>query len=324
MTTARRHHYIPQCYLKAFAVPRKKAFQTTVFDARSRKTFPANIKNVAVELDFNRIEVDGHEPDAFEKGLAQFEGELAPALERTIAASSLKDVQDRAIILNFMCLLALRNPRFRETFRGFYERLAKMTMEIALATPERWDRQMHKMREAGYIGNTNVTYQDLKRFVEEDEYTVHLPSTGHIKYELGAFDSLLETFFARRWVVLHAPAETGWLITCDHPVRLAWSEPESRRFPPGHGLRGTEVLFPLSPKLALAGAFEFEEGQELTLSAYSVASVNSAIVANAEWQVYARDAHFSFLGGLDGTPRKASRLLDDSLFKRPYGDDEED
>jgi hypothetical protein len=109
--TARRHHYIPQCYLKAFAVPRKKGkYQTTVFDARVRKTYPTNIENVAIERDFNRIEVEGHAPDTVEKVMAGFEAELAPALQRVIGIGNMRDQNDRAIILNFMCMLAIRTP----------------------------------------------------------------------------------------------------------------------------------------------------------------------------------------------------------------------
>src|SRR3712207_487742 len=97
--TARRHHYVPQCYLKAFAVKRGKAMQTRVFDAVQRKQYLTNIINVAVELDFNRIEVEGQEPDVLEKAMGQFESELEPALTRVFERSSLSDPNDRSIIL---------------------------------------------------------------------------------------------------------------------------------------------------------------------------------------------------------------------------------
>jgi hypothetical protein len=54
--TARRHHFVPQCYLKGFTVERKKRRQITVFDAKNRKVFTTAIDNVALERDFNRVE----------------------------------------------------------------------------------------------------------------------------------------------------------------------------------------------------------------------------------------------------------------------------
>ena len=56
---ARRHHYLPRCYLKGFAKPQKrgKSCYVHVFD-RDGKTFTTNIVNIAAERDFNRVEVE--------------------------------------------------------------------------------------------------------------------------------------------------------------------------------------------------------------------------------------------------------------------------
>jgi hypothetical protein len=139
---ARRHHYVPRCYLKGFSVPRKGKPQVQVFDKVLRKAFATAIDNVALERDFNTVKVDGLEPDAFEKAMASFEGELASSLERIIAAQSLENMDDRATLLNFITFLALRNPRQREMMRDFHERVAKQIMNVALATPERWAHQV--------------------------------------------------------------------------------------------------------------------------------------------------------------------------------------
>ena len=96
----------------------------------------SGLTNAAVH-DFNRVDADGHPPDAFEKGMAEFEGELGPAIERVKVAGTIDDENDRALILNFMCLLSLRNPQQREIARSFQERVAKHTMKLVLATPER-------------------------------------------------------------------------------------------------------------------------------------------------------------------------------------------
>src|SRR4051812_2922984 len=112
--TARRHHYLSQCYLKGFAQPRRrgKSHHILVFD-RNGKTFTTNIINVAAEKDFHRIDVEGQTPDAFEQGMARFESDLAPALSRISDAKSLTNEQDRIVLFNFVALLAAKNPRHR-------------------------------------------------------------------------------------------------------------------------------------------------------------------------------------------------------------------
>jgi hypothetical protein len=134
---ARRNHYVARCYLKAFSVQRKKKRQVQVFDKKTRQTFATATDNVALEGNFNTVEVEGLEPDFFEKAMAEFEGELAPALERIIGAQSLQnDADDYAMLLNFVTMLALRNPRQREMMRDFQERVTKQIMNVAISGKE--------------------------------------------------------------------------------------------------------------------------------------------------------------------------------------------
>jgi Protein of unknown function (DUF4238) len=130
---ARRHHYVPRCYLKGFSVARKKSRQVVVFDCKSGKSFATATENIAVEKDFNRVEIEGHPPDVFEKAMSEFESEVASALERTIAAKSIRQVDDRAYLFNLIGLLALRNPGQRERWRDFREQMAKRIMDLASA-----------------------------------------------------------------------------------------------------------------------------------------------------------------------------------------------
>jgi len=320
--TARLHHFVSQCYLRSFAVKRKKTYQTTVFDARVRRTYPTNIENIAAERDFNTVDAEGHRPDALETGLSMFEAELAPAIERVKAAGRFEHEEDRALILNFMCLLSMRNPRQREAVHGFQERVMKQVMSLLIATPQRWESHMKKATAAGYLIKNNVSYYEMKRFVEDDQYAILTPTNYHIKLEMHLFDKVLPLFFERRWTMLHASERSGGFVTSDHPVCLMWSSPQRQgKLPPGHGLKGTQVLFPLSPRFALLGGFDGIE-TVLNVSDEHVAGINSAVVAHAQWQVYARDAHFHFVSDHGDGVRKASRLLDDPLFERPRENDE--
>ncbi len=72
-------------------------------------TFRTAPNNVAGENYFNRIEVEGMDPNAVEKALAQFEGEIAPALERIKAAKSLAKEEDRSALVNLLAAVALKS-----------------------------------------------------------------------------------------------------------------------------------------------------------------------------------------------------------------------
>jgi len=219
--TARRHHYLSQCYLKAFAVARKKSYHTTVFDARTRRIYQTNVENVGIVRDFNRIQVEGYEPDTIEKALAEFEGELGPALERVITARTMRSHDDRALILNFMCMLAIRTPRLRETMREFTERVSNQMMQLALATKERWEGQVRKATAAGYMkSDRGITYEQMKEFVDRGEYRLEIANEHHLGMEFNTFDKVLETFFGRKWVVLRSSATSGGFIARPPAVPL--------------------------------------------------------------------------------------------------------
>ena len=316
--TARRHHFISQCYLKGFAVGRRKGKpQIHTFDRDTRKSFVTGIDNVGAQRDFNRIDVEGAEPDAIENMLSNFEGEVAPALERTIQGQTFQSNEDKTVILNLVALFALRNPRFRETMREFHEQILKQMLGMTLQSKERWEFQEKKMFEAGYGARGNISYEELKAFYEADDYSVSLNSGYHVAMELKSFDALLPHIFHRGWMIMKAGIGSPGFVTCDHPVTLMWADPKMRAstfYPPGFGLKGTQVIFPLSSCLALAGAFELRN-DNITIGEEHVAAVNGTTILRAQRQVYSRDLNFRYIFNDEQGIRKAARLIDDPVFR---------
>ena len=191
---SRRHHFLPQCYLKGFAQPRKrgKSHHVVVFD-RDGKKFTTNIANIAVEHDFNRVEVEGHPPDVFEQAMAKFEAELSPALARILEAGNLRDEKDRGILLDFIAHISVRNPRYRETFRKFNEEIMTKIMELATATKERWEGELEKMRRAGRPVSENLSYEEMREFVKKKQFRIELRNEFQIGTEMGGVDAVLPT-----------------------------------------------------------------------------------------------------------------------------------
>jgi hypothetical protein len=68
--TACRHHYLPEAYLKGFADDASRP-QLQVFDLKTRSRFAASPDNVAVERDFNRVDIPGRPIDQLEDMLTQ-------------------------------------------------------------------------------------------------------------------------------------------------------------------------------------------------------------------------------------------------------------
>ena len=130
----------------------------------------------------------------------------------------------------------------------------KQMGQVMVSTRERWESTIRGATAAGYMkGTPGVDYETMKAFVDSGEYSVELAREHHIKLELETFDSILPCLFHRKWLLLQAPAKSSGFITSDHPSCLIWDKPMQGVFPPGLGLRHTELLFPISRELAAVG-----------------------------------------------------------------------
>ena len=91
--TARRHHYVPQFYLRGFSDPNLQNEQLHVIDKEERRHFVTTPRNIALQRDFNRINIPGYPMDAIERDLAQIEGQVATVL-RSIAENATLPEED--------------------------------------------------------------------------------------------------------------------------------------------------------------------------------------------------------------------------------------
>ena len=100
--TARNHHFIPQCYLRAFARNSSKNSKLLAIDLESKTAFGTSPKNVAVQRDFNRVDLDGLPMDALEQDYAKLEGRVAAALRAIEETERFDDIDHLSSIVNLI------------------------------------------------------------------------------------------------------------------------------------------------------------------------------------------------------------------------------
>lgn len=283
-TEPRIHHHIPQAYLRGFGWKKGKNWYVYAADLKACRYIQPNTKNICAERDFLRVDLEGLPPYKLEKEMAKFEAQAREAILH-IAAARKFEGDDRLTVLNLMALLAVRSPQMRENMRDFQERLMKMTMGVVLAKKERWEAQIQRMRVAGQAPEDQLSYEQVKRFHNEDQYTIEVPRELHIGAEFKVFDPVLRTLIARKWRLYYASEAQGHFVTSDHPVVLTWNHPESVppmvRDSPGFGMQDTEVVFPLTSECFLLGRFEgMEDGVEEAYAPF-IAHCNTRVTSHA-------------------------------------------
>ncbi|MBQ0762303.1 MAG: DUF4238 domain-containing protein [Marinobacter psychrophilus] len=296
--TARHHHYLSQCYLKEFTKGRGKKSKLAVIDFREKKTFETIPRNVGGIRDFNRIDVEGVDPNLLESQISEFESEAARALKKLNETRDISgDVKE--IILSLIALIAIRSPERREHMRSFHADIAERITSLSLENKERWESQVKRIKEENPEFNDSISYEEVKEFFESKNYSIEVAREYHIHMEMVQIETILPLLFGRSWVLLTTDAADSPFITSDNPVCLNWKEPEKippfYRNSPGFGLKGTQVYFPVSKDLALIGDFE---GQSRTAEAdeYFVAGLNTIVMNNLYKQLYAPKLGFKFHG----------------------------
>jgi hypothetical protein len=304
------NHYVPQFYLRGFV---GKKNQLLVMDRRNKEPFRTAPKNVAGETHFNRIDVKGMDPNAVEKVLSDFEGEVAPALERVKADKSLAKEEDRGAVLNLMAALALRNPWRRKAVSEIVENATRMQAFAKFGTKANWDKSVADMKAAGvWNKGTSVTFEDMQKELQGAIFDP--PKEFNIAVEIDHHDRVTELLSTRKWQMLKAADGSGGFVTTDDPVYLRWADEKSHGgLSPGFAVEGTEVIFPLSTTLALWGTFDGEENV-IDADVSTVATLNSLIVRNAQNQVYAHDHSFKFMREKPKELGSGATLLEDERF----------
>ena len=287
MSEARGHHFVPRCYLNNFAINEK----TVCVDMKAATSRVMSTKKVAKMRDFNRIESDALPSDALETAYGKFENELAPVL-KTLSEGGTISEEDFSYVLTLIGVLAVRNPRHRDSFSNFQDNVRHQMLAVMSSTKERWERHLAGARRDGFAdGMPDVPYEEIRTSIERRDFKFVTTPHEHAQTEIPVVDHLINNLAERSWRWVRATPNAGLFVTCDHPVCLNWIKRPLGMAPLGYGLTGTTVFFPVAPTLAVLGEYDGRT-DDLPADLFAVAGFNRRVINNADRQVFAK--HDSF------------------------------
>ncbi len=291
---ARIHHYLPQAYLAGFTDNGTKEGTLYVLKTETGRCFKTLPRNVAAERDFNRIEVDGIDSDALEQALSGFEDCAVAAVRRVALKNTFPRGDDFSYVVNLLGLLAIHNPQPRASFDHLREQVFRRIGEILVSDRKIWDHQVRKAREAGHKIREDVSFENVKRFVDSGDYEIEFNTEENLKTEFHVFDKLLSYLARRWWSLLIAEDGAPDFICSDYPVSVVWKDP-AMKGPIGFGLSQTEVLFPLKRRQAFFGVFEDPLEVVMRVDVKKVGELNARTAFNANRHIYCAAESFVML-----------------------------
>ena len=207
---AKRHHYIPQFYLRGFLKHNRK--QLTVLNINNGDFFQTDTKNVGIETDWNRVCDDR---TSIEEHFATIDGATSQVLKKITVDETLPtDIDDICLLYYFMARLSVHNPFIRKQLtevetKGFKQFARWNTSSSGIYYEQVKDENVDEL----------VPYEYMKRFVEEGKYKISFDHGYFLEWESKFIvEDLIPLFLQLKWSLLIADELAGRFVCSDWPV----------------------------------------------------------------------------------------------------------
>jgi Protein of unknown function (DUF4238) len=278
---ARNHHYVPQCYLAGFTDTGTKLGRVWVFDFPLKRSYRQRPRNVAFEVDFNRLETVARPPDALERAFGQFETQVSSVIRQIAKNRTLPPDADLSYLVNFVTLLAVRHPAMRTSMESAQLGLYRVILDMLASDEQLFRSELKQAHQHGFVASGEFSFVRFRDFIRCGKYKITIPREDHIERELKVFSNLLHDVGNRHWSLITAADGAPDFITCDRPASLIHKQ----------------LLFPLNARCALLADREQPWRKHITVDSRGVAEVNNRLVDLACRQIYSRTEHVTLLDG---------------------------
>lgn len=241
-SSPRRHHLVPQFYLRRFANAHDKIM---VSRRDLQKRFLTSVERAARETDFYTVETTEGSSQLVEQILSRVETLAAQSIERLVAGGFPPTQEDRENVAVFIALQLTRGRDHRHAWNVVADAFLKLSLE---GMTEAGVRQA--LTSAYGRPPTKEEVASAYELVENPESYFVVPHQNEsIEAMLDNLQFLVPPILERTWKI--AEFDKPLLLTSDSPVVL-WSPRDQNRELRGIGLlTAKHIRFPLDPWHAL-------------------------------------------------------------------------
>lgn len=216
MTQPKRHHYVPQFYLKNFANDKG---QIWVYDRQTKKYRQQNVRDTAVQQHYYRIETkDGTHSTEIESFLAELEGNACTAIVKLERGETLTE-DDRQYVAAYVALQMTRVPDFEKSSNESQEKLIRKMFKMSFHSVEATQKRLDKLKEKIGEVSGEVSPEEMYEFIQQDRYKMKFPRQNAIRSMLKLAEHTANYFIQMDWLLLRAGGG-GTFITSDNPYTL--------------------------------------------------------------------------------------------------------
>src|SRR2546426_11068638 len=126
MSAPKRHHYVPQCYLREFVDPKTPPGYEPyvwIFSKDGKKKEKRAPKNTFNQTDLYTVEIRGQKNYAIETSLAQLEGRYAEIVRQKIKNHLPLTEQEHVVLCAFVAAMMQRTLRVKVKLESFIDQV---------------------------------------------------------------------------------------------------------------------------------------------------------------------------------------------------------
>lgn len=236
---AKRHHTVPQFYLRGFSDDARIATVRLPGDQR----FIQSIGDASVGKNF--YAVDGHPDgaDVIERALSEVEGVAAATIDKIASGSWPLAIDDRMALGYFIALQATRVPAQRATM----DHLAAQMLRLQIGAGGKAGVRK-KLESGGREVSDELVERIWEQATRPEGPPIRRSKVAHIQQMFELSEELLKYIVGRPWSLIRF--ERRSLITSDSPVGLI-GQPDDEPWEGVGFMTAWGITFPLSRKVGL-------------------------------------------------------------------------
>jgi Protein of unknown function (DUF4238) len=285
---SKRHHYLPQFYLKGFT---GEGGLLCIFDRKTNTFRKQQPLNTAHEREFyTTINNQGVKSDGIERMFSGLESVACNVISRlnTRRTAEWKDEQERVSFAIFIAYFYTRIPAFDREQTIFAEHMYRARMKADHLTEDAAARSLRQFAQATGEDVDAETIRAVHKMVRDDSYDVDVPRQLTIRLMIDTALHLAETLLTLDWTFVTAPADLAF-ITSDAPFVIAPPPGEDDYRACGLLTPGAASAITLSPRKCLV--IEGEGGGEsyCRIQKDGARRINENVATNSARFVIGRD-----------------------------------
>ena len=219
---AKKHHFIPQCYLKGFQYGNSKIPKIVVYDKKSMDNYIAAINKTACIEGFHTVKHEGElNKNIIEQILSKYEEAYIRRLKKVINTCYI-DSKDKYILSKMMLMLRYRNPKFAKVYKVFFQKKLEAIAELNF--------QKNNLKQSGSF---------------KDKFKINVYNNCYIKKFIEAFNNkeAIRRIYSMNFSLLEV-FENEYFLCSDSPVSFYKQSSKNNDFQ-------FEIFFPLNKNFAI-------------------------------------------------------------------------